>query len=81
MQFLFQNGDTAIHIAAAMGRQKLTKILLESGCDKDAKNKQEEGAGGDCLDPPEPPASPFREGQGGSGHGGQGQVPVPSPSE
>ena len=33
---LFQNGDTALHIAAAMGRRKLTKILLESGCDRDA---------------------------------------------
>ena len=41
---LFQNGDTALHIAAAMGRRKLTKILLESGCDKDAKNKQNETA-------------------------------------
>ena len=39
---LFQNGDTALHISAAMGRRKLTKILLESGCDKDAKNKQGE---------------------------------------
>ena len=38
----FQNGDTALHISAAMGRRKLTKILLESGCDKDAKNKQGE---------------------------------------
>ena len=27
-----------------MGRRKLTKILLESGCDKDAKNKQNETA-------------------------------------
>lgn len=25
-----------------MGRRKLTKILLESGCDKDSKNKQGE---------------------------------------
>ena len=39
---LFQNGDTALHIAAAMGRRKLTKILLESGCDKESKNKQGE---------------------------------------
>ena len=39
---LFQNGDTALHISAAMGRLKLTKILLESGCYKDAKNKQGE---------------------------------------
>ena len=40
-----QNGDTALHIAAAMGRRKLTKILLESACDKDSKNKQSETAG------------------------------------
>ena len=39
-----QNGDTALHIAAAMGRRKLTKILLESACDKDSKNKQSETA-------------------------------------
>ena len=39
---LFQNGDTALHIAAAMGRRKLTKILLESGCDAESKNKQGE---------------------------------------
>jgi ankyrin repeat domain-containing protein 6 len=34
-----QNGDTALHIAAAMGRRKLTRILLEAGCDKSLKNK------------------------------------------
>ena len=34
-----QNGDTALHIAAAMGRRKLTRVLLESGCNKDVKNK------------------------------------------
>ena len=28
---LFQNGDTALHIASAMGRKKLVRILLESG--------------------------------------------------
>ena len=39
-----QNGDTALHIAAAMGRRKLTKILIESGCDIEAKNKQGETA-------------------------------------
>ena len=44
MQCCFQNGDTALHIAAAMGRRKLTKILLESACDKDSKNKQGETA-------------------------------------
>ena len=37
--FQFQNGDTALHIAAAMGRRKLTRVLLESGCNKDVKNK------------------------------------------
>ena len=26
-----QNGDTALHIAAAMGRRKLTRVLLEAG--------------------------------------------------
>lgn len=36
---LFQNGDTALHIAAAMGRRKLTKIMLESGADQTIKNK------------------------------------------
>jgi ankyrin repeat protein len=36
---LLQNGDTALHIAAAMGRRKLTRILLEAGCDKSLKNK------------------------------------------
>ena len=34
-----QNGDTALHIAAAMGRRKLTRVLLESGCDQEIKNK------------------------------------------
>ena len=37
--FFLQNGDTALHIAAAMGRRKLTRVLLESGCNKDVKNK------------------------------------------
>ena len=37
--FSLQNGDTALHIAAAMGRRKLTRVLLESGCNKDVKNK------------------------------------------
>jgi ankyrin repeat protein len=39
MQLILQNGDTALHIAAAMGRRKLTRILLEAGCDKSLKNK------------------------------------------
>ena len=29
--FSLQNGDTALHIAAAMGRRKLTRVLLEAG--------------------------------------------------
>jgi ankyrin repeat protein len=39
LQLTLQNGDTALHIAAAMGRRKLTRILLEAGCDKSLKNK------------------------------------------
>ena len=39
-----QNGDTALHIAAAMGRKKLTKILVESGTDINICNKQSETA-------------------------------------
>ena len=42
--FCFQNGDTALHISAAMGRRKLTRLLLESGCDKRVRNKQHETA-------------------------------------
>nr|XP_027221663.1 uncharacterized protein LOC113813804 [Penaeus vannamei] len=40
-----KNGDTALHIAAAMGRRKLTRILLESGADQTIKNKQNETPG------------------------------------
>ena len=36
---ILQNGDTALHIAAAMGRRQLTRVLLESGCDQEIKNK------------------------------------------
>ena len=39
-----QNGDTSLHISAAMGRRKLTRVLLESGCDREMKNKQSETA-------------------------------------
>ena len=39
-----QNGDTSLHISAAMGRRKLTRVLLESGCDREMKNKQGETA-------------------------------------
>jgi ankyrin repeat protein len=34
-----QNGDTALHIAAAMGRRKLTRILLEAGAERNLENK------------------------------------------
>lgn len=33
-----------MHISAAMGRRKLTRILLEAGCDKTIRNKQAETA-------------------------------------
>ena len=34
-----QNGDSCLHIAAAMGRRKLTKILLEAGALQTGNNK------------------------------------------
>ena len=34
-----QNGDSSLHIAAAMGRRKLTRILLEAGADQHTTNK------------------------------------------
>jgi len=37
-----QNGDTPLHIASAMGRRKLARILLESAPDLDALNQQAE---------------------------------------
>ena len=41
--FHFQNGDSPIHIAAAMGRRKLVRILMETGLvDMAAKNQQQE---------------------------------------
>ncbi len=41
--FDFQNGDSPIHIAAAMGRRKLVRILMETGLvDLAAKNQQQE---------------------------------------
>ena len=40
-----QNGDTALHIAAAMGRRKLTRILLDGGVDFNLRNK----VGGDPI--------------------------------
>ena len=39
LSFSFQNGDTALHIAAAMGRRKLTRVLLESNCNRNIRNK------------------------------------------
>ena len=35
----FQNGDTALHIAAALKRRKIAKILVESHVDVHVKNK------------------------------------------
>lgn len=40
----FQNGDTPLHIASAMGRKKLTKILLTAGCRTTPRNHQRETA-------------------------------------
>ena len=40
-----QNGDTSLHIAAAMGRRKLTRLLVECGTDPEVRNKQGETAG------------------------------------
>jgi len=36
---IFQNGDTALHIAAALKRRKLTKLLVEAGIKTNLKNK------------------------------------------
>ena len=42
--YFFQNGDSPLHIAAAMGRRKLVRILLESPLiDMELKNQQNEG--------------------------------------
>lgn len=35
----FQNGDTALHIAAALKRRKIAKLLVESGVDVSIRNK------------------------------------------
>ena len=37
-----QNGDSPLHIASAMGRRKLARILLESGPDLRMRNQQGE---------------------------------------
>lgn len=34
-----QNGDTVLHISAAMARKKLTKIILQAKCNTALKNK------------------------------------------
>ena len=48
MHAYFQNGDTALHIASAMGRKKLVRILLECSSQPDeacqAVNLQRETA-------------------------------------
>ena len=41
---LFQNGDTPLHIASAMGRRKLVRIILESNPDFSIVNQQKETA-------------------------------------
>ena len=40
----FQNGDTPLHIASAMGRRKLVRIILESNPDCSIVNQQKETA-------------------------------------
>ena len=40
----FQNGDTPLHIAAAMGRRKLVRIILESSPDTKILNQQKESS-------------------------------------
>ena len=43
MNFIvLQNGDTALHIAAALKRRKITKLLCESVIDVNIRNKQNE---------------------------------------
>ena len=39
-----KNGDTALHIAAAMGKRKLTRILVEAGLNINIRNNQGETA-------------------------------------
>ena len=34
-----QNGDTGLHIAAALKRRKITKLLVEAGVDVNIRNK------------------------------------------
>lgn len=35
----FQNGDTALHIASALKRRKIAKLLVDAGIDVGVKNK------------------------------------------
>ena len=35
-----KNGDTALHIAAAMGKRKLVRVLAEAGVNTEARNNQ-----------------------------------------
>eukprot|EP00961_Rhodomonas_salina_P271241 3665154-Rhodomonas_salina.1 len=39
MSFGWQNGDTALHLAAGRGHDGAVKVLLEAGADREAKNK------------------------------------------
>lgn len=39
VMILLQNGDTALHIAAALKRRKIAKLLVESGIDITTRNK------------------------------------------
>lgn len=34
-----QNGDTALHISAALKRRKISKLLVDAFCDVNIKNK------------------------------------------
>ena len=40
----FQNGDTALHISAALKRRKIAKLVVEAGIDVNIINKQDETA-------------------------------------
>ena len=59
-----QNNDTPLHIAAAMGRRKLTKILMQNGAELVIKNKVSFQLGGQTDFPPEaslPPPAPHNK--------------------
>lgn len=68
------NGDTALHIASAMGRRKLTRILLQANCATSLKMKNVQGETAhdiairkglreiiDILETPPAPISPVDE--------------------